>query len=231
MTRAQPFLMLTTLLWWFAVPTAQALTNEEQKLQSATQILGAIQAIPEKSVPPALLRSAQGIAVIPSVIKAGLMVGGRYGEGVLVVRGDDGEWGNPAFISFKGGSVGWQLGVQSTDVILVFKDRDGVAGITSGTFTLGADVGVAAGPVGRQATASTDTQLKASIYSYSRSRGFFAGVSLDGTSIAIDHNANNAFYGREYAAADILAGKPRRVPDAARLFTDAVTNAETGSAR
>ncbi len=173
---------------------AQAGPTEINRVQSAVDVLNAIMSIPESSIPPSLLDNAYGIAVIPNVIKAGFFLGGRYGKGVLCVHREGGGWGNPLFISFMGGSFGFQFGAQATDVILVFKSNRSVEAITGGKFTLGADASVAAGPVGRHAEASTDIQLKSEIYSYSRSRGLFAGVALEGAALQVDYKANSAFY-------------------------------------
>lgn len=198
-----------------------ALSEEEKNVEAATDVLKEIMAIPEKGIPPSLLRNAYGVAVIPGVIKVGLVVGGRFGRGVLVVRTRGGAWSNPSFVTITGGSIGWQIGAQSTDVILVFKSRRGVDGLFKGKFTLGADAAVAAGPVGRQAEAATDVQLKAEIYSYSRSRGLFAGISLEGAALQIDDEANAAFYGRDgISPRDIFNGKVPRVPAGARKFRE-----------
>lgn len=183
------------------------------KIDDAVEVLAQTLSIPEKGIPPALLGNAEGIAIIPGVIKAGFILGGRYGKGILVVRQKDGSWSNPVFITVAGGSIGWQIGVESIDIILVFKSSRSVEGIMNGKFTLGADASVAAGPVGRQASASTDVLLKSEIYSYSRSRGLFAGLALDGAGIQINHDANEAFYGTGYALpADIIGNKKLKVP-------------------
>lgn len=175
---------------------AQAERKEIAKIRDATSVLQQIVSIPEKNIPPALLRNASGIAIIPNVIKAGFILGGRYGTGVLLVRNEKGDWSYPSFISIAGGSIGWQIGVESIDIVLVFKSRSSIYRIVHGKFTLGADAGVAAGPVGRQASAATDVQLKSEIYSYSRSRGLFAGLALQGASLQIDEEDNDALYGR-----------------------------------
>jgi lipid-binding SYLF domain-containing protein len=183
------------------------------KIDDAVEVLDQTLSIPERGIPPALLGNAEGIAIIPGVIKAGFILGGRYGKGILVVRQKDGSWSNPVFITVAGGSIGWQIGVESIDIILVFKSSRSVEGIMKGKFTLGADASVAAGPVGRQASASTDILLKSEIYSYSRSRGLFAGLALDGAGIQINHDANEAFYGTGYALpADIIGNKKLKVP-------------------
>jgi lipid-binding SYLF domain-containing protein len=183
------------------------------KIDDAVEVLEQTLSIPERGIPPALLDNAEGIAIIPGVIKAGFILGGRYGKGILVVRQKDGSWSNPVFITVAGGSIGWQIGVESIDIILVFKSGRSVEGIMKGKFTLGADASVAAGPVGRQASASTDILLKSEIYSYSRSRGLFAGLALDGAGIQINHDANEAFYGTGYALpADIIGNKKLKAP-------------------
>lgn len=176
---------------------ARAERSEITKIKDATDVLDQIVSIPEKNIPPALLRNAAGIAIIPGVIKAGFILGGRYGKGVLLVRNQKGRWSYPAFISLTGGSIGWQVGVESVDIVLVFKTARSIERIVHGKFTLGADASVAAGPVGRQASAATDVQLKAEIYSYSRSRGLFAGIALQGASLQIDEEDNDALYGRK----------------------------------
>jgi lipid-binding SYLF domain-containing protein len=164
-------------------------------LQTASEVLESIQAIPARGIPAALLADAQGIAIIPGVIKAGFILGGRGGHGVVFSRNADGTWGGPAFITIGGASFGLQAGVQSTDVILVFKTRKSLERVVQGKgkVTLGADAAIAAGPIGRQAAAGTDGMLRAEIYSYSRSRGLFAGVSFDGAAIVYDAEANQMF--------------------------------------
>jgi len=198
-------------------PAANAAGKETERAAAAADVLDKIMDIPEKSIPPTLLQDAQGIAIVPGVIKVGFVVGGQYGRGVLVVRGKGGAWSDPVFVSLMSGSVGWQIGAESTDFVIVFKTRRSIEGIMNGKYTLGADAGVAAGPVGRRAGAATDVELKAEIYTYSRSRGLFAGVSLEGSALQIDDEANSAFYGRkEIRPATILeGGKELRAPSAA----------------
>jgi lipid-binding SYLF domain-containing protein len=164
-------------------------------LQISSEVLDSIQAIPARGIPAALLADAQGIAIIPGVIKAGFILGGRGGHGLVLSRAADGSWGGPAFITIGGASLGLQAGVQSTDVILVFKTRKSLERVVrgKGTLTLGADAAIAAGPIGRQAAAGTDGMLRAEIYSYSRSRGLFAGVSFDGAALVYDYEANQTF--------------------------------------
>jgi len=205
----------------FIAGSLEAGSKETEVVRTAVEVLEEISAIPETGVPPTLLQNAHGIAVVPGVIKVGFVVGGRHGRGVVLVRDDRGGWSNPVFISLTGGSVGWQIGAQSTDVILVFKSGKSIDGIMKGKFTVGADAAVAAGPVGRSASASTDVQLKAEIYSYSRSRGLFAGVSVEGAALQIDEDANAAFYGKEgVRAGEIRKGEGIPSPPAAVRLKD-----------
>ncbi|HZZ28191.1 MAG TPA: YSC84-related protein [Pirellulales bacterium] len=169
-------------------------TPETATIEAATQVLNEIMAAPARAIPRALLHDAQAIAIAPGLIKGGFIIGARYGRGVLVMRNDQGAWRAPSFITIAGGSIGWQAGVQSTDVILVFKTRQSVQGLLNGKFTMGVTASAAAGPVGRDASAATDVQLKAEVYSYSRSRGLFAGAALDGSVISMDNAATAAYY-------------------------------------
>lgn len=168
--------------------------REHELIYNSIQVLDEIMSIPEQSIPPSLLANAQAVAIFPGMLKGGFILGARYGTGLIVVRRPNG-WSNPVFYKIVGGSVGFQIGAQAIDVILVFKTPRSLDYISSGKFTLGGDASAAAGPVGRHAEASTDTQLAAEIYSYSRSRGLFAGVSLTGSSIQVDYSANSSFYG------------------------------------
>ena len=200
---------------------AQAATELDFRVDTATEILQDLRAIPENAIPPQLLRNAYAVAVIPSVIKGGFIVGGTYGKGIVVARRADGQWSNPAFVRITGGSVGFQAGAQSTDLILVVKTQRGLEGLTRGKITLGGDASIAAGPVGRQASASTDIKLQTEIYSYSRNRGFFAGVSLEGAVLSMDHRANQAYYENTTATSTkVLTDPTIPAPASARRFMD-----------
>ncbi len=199
---------------------AQAATVLDQRVDTSTQILQDLRHMPENAIPPALLSRAYAVAVIPSVIKAGFIVGGTYGKGILVARRADGTWSNPAFVMLTEGSFGFQAGAQSTDLILVFKTQRALDGISSGKITLGGDASIAAGPVGRQATAATDIQMQSEIYSYARSRGFFAGVSLQGGVLSMDRKANGEYYQGETSPAKILTDATIPAPQSGRRFID-----------
>ena len=190
------------------------------RASNAVRVLNQIMEAPDKAIPTDLLRDAKAIAVIPDLLKVGFIFGGRRGEGLISVKSPNGTWSNPSFITMTGGSVGFQAGVSSTDVVLVFRTQRGVDSIVRGKFTLGADASAAAGPVGRTATASTDSQLKAEIYSYSRSRGLFAGVALDGSALRIDYDANAAVYGAGITPRRIFEGGVSNVPTPVVDFRD-----------
>lgn len=173
---------------------AAAETSLDRRLDAAHEVLQDLTRIPERGVPSYLLNRAYAVAVIPNVVKAGFVVGGSYGRGVLLVRRSDGRWSNPSFVRLANAGIGWQFGVQGSDLVLVFKNRQGVDNIAQGKFTLGGSASASAGPVGRSTVAATDGEFKAEIYTYARSRGLFAGVSLDGGAITIDHEANAVYY-------------------------------------
>ena len=156
--------------------------------------------LPEKGIPASLLANAQGIAIVPNVVKGGLGIGIRFGRGILLVRDETGKWRPPSFITLAGGSFGWQIGVQATDVVLVFKNRKSVQTLLSGKLTLGADAAVTAGPVGRQAAAGADVTLRSAVFSYSRSRGLFLGLALDGTAIMIDEQGECGLLRQQWTA-------------------------------
>ena len=220
--------VLIAVLILFAAQTAQANTTPEQRTQKATAVLKEMSAIPENSIPERLLAEAYAIAIVPDLAKAAFIFGGRGGKGLISVRGKDGAWTNPNYINVGGGSFGFQAGVQSSDLILVFTSKGGVDSIIKGKFTLGADAGVAAGPVGRNVQASTDQNFKAEIYSYSRSKGLFAGVSLDGTGITIDRKANETVYGDMASPASIFDGRTQTQNQAVIDFRNQL---EEGSSR
>ncbi|MGE5284783.1 MAG: lipid-binding SYLF domain-containing protein [Actinomycetota bacterium] len=217
MTRMHRVIPAVLALFLALPPVSSIATGEEaRRVESANEVMTKIMEIPESAIPPALLSEAQGIAIVPGVIKAGFVVAGQYGRGVLLVRGNGGAWSNPVFISLMSGSIGWQIGAESTDFVLVFKTPRSIEGIMKGKYTLGADAGVAAGPVGRVAKAATDIQMKAEIYSYSRSRGLFAGISLEGSSLQVDDKSDAAYYEKDgVRPSGILSGKEVTTPASA----------------
>jgi lipid-binding SYLF domain-containing protein len=213
-------LRVVTLFACLLPAFALAGEQETQRAINAVRVLREVLQAPDRRVPTDMISNAYAVAVIPDVIKAGFVIGGRHGLGLISVKTENGTWSNPSFITMSGGSIGFQAGVSSTDVILVFRTQRGVDSIVHGKFTLGADASAAAGPVGRTAQASTDAQLKAEIYSYSRARGLFVGASLDGSVIAIDNDANAAVYGEGITPRRIFAGGVGSVPNPIVDFRD-----------
>jgi len=201
------YLILAIALGW-GISTSQTVcaNGPPETVVGAEQVLSELMAIPGKQIPQRLLADAQGIVIVPNVIKIGFVAGARRGHGVVMVRDLDGEWSLPQFVTLTGGSVGWQAGVQATDVVLVFTTRKGVEGLMRGKFTVGVDGSATAGPIGREAALGTDATLQSEVFSYSRSRGLFLGVSLDGSALEIDHESHLFFYGTPSGAL------PRQVP-------------------
>jgi len=210
--------LITAALCLTLAASALASPREDARLADATGVLGETQSMPDLSVPNWLLQRAEGIAILPTVVKVGLVYGGRGGKGVLSARNPNGHWGNPVFINMAGGSIGWQAGIQTSDIILIFTTRRSLEGITGGKLTLGVDASVATGPVGRQASAATDIGLS-EVYCYSRSKGLFAGVSIDGSIITIDGSANASFYQHPgILGSEIMAPNGPSTPAAARAL-------------
>jgi lipid-binding SYLF domain-containing protein len=187
-----------------AAQSASDSAEEAQRVEEAIRVFREIAELTDEGIPGSIFRKAFGIAIIPGVVKAAYGIGGEYGRGVLLIQ-DDGAWSNPSFITLAGGSLGWQIGIQKSDLILVFQTRQSIDNIAAGKITLGADASVAAGPVGRGAQATTDLELKAEIFAYSKAKGLFVGISLKGAAIQIDAAANGRFYGDpEITARDIF---------------------------
>ena len=197
--------------------------REEGRLLTATQVLEELRASPDDFIPQRLLDRAYGIAVVPDVTKAAFFFGGRRGNGVMVLRDKQGRFTNPIFMNVTGGSFGLQWGVQSTDMVLVFTSQRSIDRLTSGKLTLGADASVAAGPMGRQASAATDLRFSAEVYSYSRSKGLFAGIALDGTALTIDDLADARFYDKAVSTQDILNGVAKTQSESARRFLASIS--------
>jgi lipid-binding SYLF domain-containing protein len=228
--RTSLFTALAGLALTISATGAHAQAREEGKLLLASQVLEEQRADGDRRIPSWLLERAYGIAVIPDLTKIAFFAGGRRGNGVLVIRDKDGAFTNPIFVTLTGGSFGFQWGVQSTDIVLVFTSRKSVEGITGGKLTLGGDASVSAGPVGRESSASTDITFHSEVYSYSRSRGVFAGLAIDGSVISIDDDENDSFYRKkDVQAADIISGATTTTDDAARRFLTAVTTSTRGT--
>ena len=222
-TRTSLFALLAGIALAGFAAAVHAQAREEGRLLVASEVLEDLRSGRDQVIPDRLLQRAYGIAVFPDLTKVAFFAGGRRGHGVLVVRDKQGRFTSPVFVTMTGGSFGWQWGVQQTDIVLVFTSPRGIEGINGGRVTLGADASVAAGPIGRQASAATDATFKAEVYSYSRNKGVFAGLAVDGSVISIDDKANAAFYKKPgVASGDILAGNITSNDESARRFLSAV---------
>jgi lipid-binding SYLF domain-containing protein len=211
-----PILLVSFI--FYSVGIASAEENKWTRLvEESGKVFSEIQKMPDQGIPEDLLQKSSAIAIFPSTISAGLGIGGKYGQGIIMVReANSGKWSSPAIFTLVGGSIGWQIGGQATDFVLLIMNRRSVDGILQGKFKLGADASVAAGPVGRAAEASTDVQLKGGILSYSRSRGLFAGVKLEGAVIAQHWDGNKELYGKSLSAEDILISDKGKMPASAQ---------------
>ncbi len=212
------FLLLIGTLGLRTLSAKETATDEHERAQKAAAVLSEIMQIPEEGIPNDLMARAEAVAVFPHMLKGAFGIGGEYGKGLVSRRMENGRWSPPSFIKIGGGSFGFQLGVQSTDLVLIFTNREGFRGLLDGKVKLGADAAVAAGPVGRNAQVATDVLLKSPVLAYSRSKGLFAGISLDGSVVSIDDSANRKAYGKEITAEDVLYNGKVRMTDAVAPF-------------
>lgn len=197
--------------------TKKEVPDEIRRASSSANVFKAIMKAPDNAIPKSVLDKANCIAVFPNVIKAAFGIGGQYGKGMISCREGNG-WSAPAYMKMTGGSVGFQIGGQSTDFVLLFMTEDGIDSLLKNKFTLGTEISVAAGPVGRTAGASTDIALEAQILSYSRTKGLFAGVSLKGVSIASDEDAIETMYGKDKSADAIIKQTSKSAPNSIEIF-------------
>ncbi len=202
---------------------AQVLTKEDKRVIEAANVIKKMLNLPENAIPPILFQKAKAVAIFPAVYKAGLIVGGRYGDGVLVVKDDKGHWGNPIFVKIMGGSVGFQIGASKSELVLAFKTHESIDGLISSKLTLGVDASVAAGPVGREAGVNGDLFLKSEVYAYALTKGLYAGVSLSGSSIIVDDEANRRYYGKDVSPTDIM-NNYQITPPYSVIYLDRVFN-------
>lgn len=186
-------------------------------VEEAGKVLLEVQKMPDQSIPDNLLKNCSAIAIFPSTVSGGFIIGGKYGQGIIMVRDEESRnWSSPAIFTIGGGSFGLQIGGQATDFVLLVTNRRSVDGLLQGKFKLGADAAVSAGPVGRNAEASADIQLKGGILAYSRSRGLFVGIRLDGDVISQDWSGNEALYGKKLSAKEILLERKAAMPSSAK---------------
>jgi lipid-binding SYLF domain-containing protein len=211
-------LALTVSLFTLASGLLLADKATDERLANAAKAFEEIMAVPDKGIPGSVLNKAECVVVVPGMKKGGFIVGGSFGRGAVSCRNKDkAGWGAPAMVELGGGSVGFQIGAEATDVVMLIMNREGIDSLLKSKFTLGGDASVAAGPVGREATAETDAAMKAKILSYSRSKGVFGGVSLQGTTLHQDEDAIKAVYGKQLNASDILNGTMPSPPAATQL--------------
>jgi lipid-binding SYLF domain-containing protein len=215
---------LTVLLTSFSLSVTLAAQDKDtakfdQRLAESAKAFSEIMSAEDKAIPGSLLDKSECIVIIPGMVKAGFVVGGQGGRGAVSCRGaEKAGWGAPAMLEMGGGSVGLQIGASATDVVMLVMDRTGMDSLLKSKFTLGGDASVAAGPIGRASTAETDAAMKAKILSYSRSRGVFAGVSLKGSTLKQDDDANKALYGKPIDATAILSGSTAAPKGAAPMI-------------
>lgn len=212
-----------------ALPRGNDLKEGASQSEKAAKVFGEIMSTPDKGIPGDLLNKAECVAVFPSVIKAGFIVGGKAGRGVASCRTSAG-WSAPAFLEIKGGSFGLQVGGQATDVVLLFMNTSGLKKLVGNKIELGADASIAAGPVGREAAASTDASMSAEILSYSRSKGLFAGISLKGSVVSAEKSDMEGTYGKGVTALQVLEVNNTRAPAEVQVFPNKLREYSTRTA-
>ena len=192
---------------------AGAQTNEEKRVTDSAAVLETLVRAPDNGIPEHILERAEAIVVIPSLVKGGFIIGAQHGRGVMSVRNrETNTWSAPGFVALTGGSVGWQIGLQAVDLVLLVMNKEGVKDLLDNEFKIGANASVAAGPVGRQGEASTDASLSAQILAYSRAKGLFAGLSLEGASLRVDRDANKDFYNTAVSTDEMVRGITKTTP-------------------
>jgi SH3 domain-containing YSC84-like protein 1 len=198
-------------------------SDEADRVRESATVLGEIMNAPD-AIPSSVLEKAVGIAVFPGTVRGGFIVGAERGRGILSARdATTRAWSAPAFLTITGGSLGLQIGLRATDLILVIQNRRGLENLVRNEFKVGAGAGVTGGPVGRDAQAATDIQLRAEILSYSRSRGLFAGATIEGSTIKEDQDANARFYGERLTTRAVVFDGKAKSPDSSKVWFDAVT--------
>jgi len=220
-----PTRLITSIVTAFVALAATAVlaqSDEADRVKESAKVLDEIMQSSDKSIPGAILGKAAGIAVIPGTVKGGFIIGGEHGRGILSARGQGGAWSPPAFITLTGGSVGLQIGGSATDIILVIQNERGLENLIRNEFKIGAGAAVAGGPVGREASAATDAQLRAEILSYSRSRGAFAGATIEGATIKEDKDANGRYYGTKFATREVVLDGKAKAPATAGVWFEAL---------
>jgi lipid-binding SYLF domain-containing protein len=210
--------MLTIIL---TAATMQAAETAKDRLADAAAVFSEIMATPDKGIPQEFLEKAECVIIVPGMKKGAFVVGGEFGKGFVECRNSSGSgWGAPAAVRVEGGSVGFQIGASSTDVVMLVVNKRGMDKLSTNKFTLGADASVAAGPVGRTADAKTDAQMTAEILAWSRAKGLFAGISLNGATLRPDEDANKELYGSRMTTKEVLASNQATPAGADKLITE-----------
>lgn len=217
-----------SLMVFMATATLSVAANPDKYVSESASVLTEIMGTKDKGIPEDLLAKAQCVGVIPNLKRAGFIVGGKYGKGVVTCRAAQG-WSAPEIVRVEGGSVGLQIGAGETDVVFIVMNRRGMDKLMNDKFTVGADASAMAGPVGRSGEAQTDAMMHAEILSYSRSRGVFAGISLEGATLRPDKEENRALYGRDVTAREILTGALRPPSSAGPLYSELNSVAPAGT--
>ena len=216
MIKNRLFILLVALL---SLNTLHAETYEDLKVLQAANTLKELLHLPENAVPSMLFRKAHAIAIIPDAVKVGLLFGGQFGNGIICVQDEKGNWGNPVFITLATGSFGFQLGASSSDLVIAFKTRKAVDGLITSKLTLGVDASVAVGEEGRDVGVNGDIFLQQEVYTYARSKGLYAGISLEGSSLMVDEAANARYYGKAISPTDIFNNFEVTVPASASTLS------------
>jgi lipid-binding SYLF domain-containing protein len=207
-----------TLAFCSSAALLVAADTAQERMGDATKVFSEIMATPDKGIPQDLLEKAHCVVIVPGMKQAALGIGGKFGRGYAVCRAKNAGWSGPAAIRVEGGSFGFQLGASSTDVVMLVMNERGMRRLLEDKFTLGGEATVAAGPVGRTTSANTDAQLSAEILSWSRSKGLFAGISLDGATLRNDLDENQALYGQRWTSKQILGSGAKQPEQAAKLI-------------
>jgi SH3 domain-containing YSC84-like protein 1 len=214
-------ILMATMGWAKDDESDKNASDAAKRVEAATKVLDEIMATPDKGIPEDVLSSAKCVAVVPSMMKAGFIVGGRYGKGVATCRTASGHWSAPAPFTIAGGDFGLQIGGEAIDLVMLVMNDKGMNNLLSSKFKIGADASAAAGPVGRQAEGSTDWKMRSELLTYSRARGVFAGITLNGAVVKQDDDSTRLLYGKAVPFADILTGKVA-VPKDGEEFVAAV---------
>ena len=212
MHSSQARLLIAGLVLHVGAAAALAQHDEIERLEAATVVFEEIMNAPDNAIPRSIFEKAEAVAIIPNTVKAGFIFGGHRGKGVISARNEQGEWSQPAFLTMTGGSFGLQFGGQAVDHVLVIMNRRGLEKLLLNEFKFGADASAVVGPVGRDTEASTDLSMRAEILSYSRTRGLFAGVTLKGSTIRADRDANERFYGYPFGSGQLVLEEEAATP-------------------